>query len=320
MNVLEEKLEAVSVEDGKKKKKTRSKPGRHRMIKARVELREKWQAGMLSERETPCVGGEFDYGDREGMSDRDEASKQEGLTGTKVFHPNSHFYPAFLHLTSHFPHKVALMDARAPRHSEKPFFRGLSRKLSSLLRHELPSVGVPYNSLDGSANLEDVAKHLDVSPSAIATASLPSEDGKRRMLLFETMFRGHRERRILALGGHGFAVLSPLGHWPISKTGALLLEKLIHETDKASEIQSCGFISGMFRFGGVNFTVSQRGGYRKKANSLVTISPENLSAAIADGFEFFENRFNGIVYGAGQWQSDKWEGRIPQRFLDFSFI
>ena len=76
MNVLEEKLEAVSVEDGKKKKKTRSKPGRHRMIKARVELREKWQAGMLSERETPCVGGEFDYGDREGMSDRDQASKK----------------------------------------------------------------------------------------------------------------------------------------------------------------------------------------------------------------------------------------------------
>ena len=115
---------------------------------------------MLSERETPCVGGEFEYGDREGMSDRDQESKQESLTGTKVFHPNSHFYPAFLHLTSHFPHKLALMDARIPRHSEKPFFRGLSRKLSFLQRHELPSVGVQYNSLDGSANLEDVTKHL----------------------------------------------------------------------------------------------------------------------------------------------------------------
>ena len=106
------------------------------------------------------------------------------------------------------------------------------------------------------------------------------------MLLFETVVKGHQERRISALGGHGFAVFSPPGHWPISKTETSLFQMLIHETNNASEIQSSGFISGMSRFGGVNFTVSRRGGYRKKADALMTISSQNLAAAIANGFEF----------------------------------
>ena len=79
----------------------------------------------------------------------------------------------------------------------------------------MPKVGIPYRSVDGSASLEDVANHFQVSPIAIATASLPAEDGKRQMLLIETVVKGHQERRISALGGHGFAVFSPPGHWPI---------------------------------------------------------------------------------------------------------
>ena len=44
------------------------------------------------------------------------------------------------------------------------------------MRNNLPKVGIPYRSVDGSASLEDVANHFQVSPIAIATASLPSED------------------------------------------------------------------------------------------------------------------------------------------------
>ena len=44
------------------------------------------------------------------------------------------------------------------------------------MRNKLPKVGIPYRSVDGSASLEDVANHFQVSPIAIATASLPSED------------------------------------------------------------------------------------------------------------------------------------------------
>ena len=98
------------------------------------------------------------------------------------------------------------------RQTEIPFFNGLSRKLSFLMRHDMPKVGIPYRSVDGSASLEDVANHFQVSPIAIATASLPSEDGNRRMILFETVVKGHQERRISALGGHGFAVFSPPAH------------------------------------------------------------------------------------------------------------
>ena len=118
------------------------------------------------------------------------------------------------------------------RQTEIPFFNGLSRKQSFLMRHSVS------RSFDGSASLEDVANHFQVSPIAIATASLPSEDGKRRMLLFETVVKGHQERRISALGGHGFAVFSPPGHWPISKTETSLFQMLIHEMNNASEIQS----------------------------------------------------------------------------------
>merc|ERR1711872_518173 len=102
------------------------------------------------------------------------------------------------------------------------------------------------------------------------------------MLLFETVVKGHQERRISALWGHGFAVFSPPGHWPISKTETSLFQMLIHETNNASEIQSSGFISGISRFGGVNFMVSRHGGYRRKVDALMTISSQNLAAAIAN--------------------------------------
>ena len=76
----------------------------------------------------------------------------------------------------------------------------------------------------------------------------------------------------------------------------------------------------MSRYGGVNFSVNQRGGYQKKATALITIEPHNLATAIASGFDFFENHFSGIVYGSGKWKSDSWEGKIPLRFLHITSI
>jgi len=96
----------------------------------------------------------------------------------------------------------------------------------------------------------------------------------------------------------------------------------VHETDKAQLIKRSGFISSMARFGGVNFTIAKRGGYRNKADCLVSLNSKSLSSAIMDGFEFFENRFSGIVYGARKWNSEKqqWEGKIPLNYLSFSGI
>ena len=133
--------------------------------------------------------------------------------------------------------------------------------------------------------------------------------------MFQVMKAGKLEKRVAALGGHGFAVFSPPGHWPISVQSARQFGRLIHETDKEKEILRSGYIGGMSRYGGVNFSVNQPGGYRKKATALITIEPQNLALAIASGFDFFENRFSGIVYGAGEWRSGSWEGKIPLRFL-----
>ena len=156
-----EKLGAVSIEDGKKKK-TRSKPGRHQMIKARVEQREKWQLEKSSQERMKEHDGK-------GACVQVEANKQKDNNGSKVYHPESSFYHAFLHLQSNFPHKVVLPDAMAPS-KQIPFFNGLSRKLGFLMRYNLPKVGIPYMSVDGSASLEYVANHFQVSPIAIATA------------------------------------------------------------------------------------------------------------------------------------------------------
>ena len=109
-----EKLGAVSIEDGKKKKKTRSKPGRHRMIKARVEQREKWQLEKSSQERMKEHDGK-------GECVQVEANKQKDNNGSKVYHPESSFYHAFLHLQSNFPHKVVLPDAMAPKQTEIPF-------------------------------------------------------------------------------------------------------------------------------------------------------------------------------------------------------
>ena len=121
------------------------------------------------------------------------------------------------------------------------------------------------------------------------------------------------------MGGYGFAVFSPSGHWPISVQSARQFGRLIHETDKEKEILRSGYIGGMSRYGGVNVSINQPGEYRKRATALITIEPQNLALAIASGFDFFENRFSGIVYGAGEWRSGLWEGKIPLHFFHFSY-
>ena len=135
--------------------------------------------------------------------------------------------------------------------------------------------------------LEVVAKHFNVSPVTMLSAALPDDDGKGRLIVFETKTHGQWERRIAAIGGHSFAVISPLGHWPISVTGARGIPCLVHETDKAVQIRRSGYLSSMQRFGGVNFSVGHRGRYRKKADCLISMSSEKLSAAFSAGFLFF---------------------------------
>ena len=81
-------------------------------------------------------------------------------------------------------------------------------------------------------------------------------------------------------------------------------------------IKESGFISSMDHFGGVNFTAGSRGGYRNQADCLVKIEAKNLVLAISRGWEFFENRFTGLVFGAGRWIKDGWDGIIPESFLE----
>ena len=106
----------------------------------------------------------------------------------------------------------------------------------SLLRWELPNSGLAYDPVDGSVRLEDVSRHVKASASALATACSPLVGGKQRFLIFEKKNASHLERRIAAIGGHGFQVFSPPGSWLIS--GAKLIGKIVHLTDKGIEIKN----------------------------------------------------------------------------------
>ena len=120
--------------------------------------------------------------------------------------------------------------------------------------------------------------------------------------------------------GHGFPVLSPTGNWPISKVSVASYPILVHETALGEKIKESGFILSMDRFGGVNYIKGCRGGYQNQANHLVKIQAKNLVLAISLSWEFFENRFTGLVFGAKKWINDGWDGIIPESFPEMVSI
>ena len=143
---------------------------------------------------------------------------------------------------------------------------------------------------------------------------------KRETKIISLPVRQWREAKICALGGHGFPVLSPTGNWPISKVSVASYPILVHETALGEKIKQSGFISSMDRFGGVNYTMRSLGGYRNQANCLVKIQAKNLVLAISLSWEFFENRFTGLVFGAERWINDSRDGIVPESFLEMVSI
>ena len=136
------------------------------------------------------------------------------------------------------------------------------------------------------------------------------------MVTYEVCSCQNTERRMAALGGHGFKVYAALGHAQIGLYPELwqTMSPLIHDTDSVELIYKSGALSGMTRKGGINFCVQKSAGYRPEATHEVTV---NLPIAIADGFCFFENRFSRLVFGMGRWnwEMDWWDCKIPLEYL-----
>ena len=153
---------------------------------------------------------------------------------------------------------------------------------------------IPYNLYDGSASVLNVTRYLRADESDIEMAI---SDGSEKPRLFLFQLGNEGKRKICALGGHGFPVLSPMGNWPISRVSVASYPILVHETASGVKIKESGFISSMDHFGGVNHTIGSRGGYRNLANCLVKIQAKNLVLAISLSWEFFKNRFTGLVFG-----------------------
>ena len=154
-------------------------------------LREKWEQEKRSRKEE----GQIKEESTEGSVKRSEL---------KVYDKESIFFSAFCYLEQNFSGKVAMPDASAPNAKEMNSFQRLSRRLVQLLRWELPESGLAYDHVDGSVNLDAVSRHLKASASAIAIACSPLVGGKQRLLIFEKKNASHQERRIAAIGGHGF--------------------------------------------------------------------------------------------------------------------
>ena len=296
----------------KKKKKCRSKPGRCFNRKERVMVREFWLAekeadAKSAEKEADAMSAKKKPDAKWGEDEEERKSPSE----IKLFDPKSPLFDAYLTMEENFCCKFGVTLPMAPRQGPKTNLIVLSKRLVKLLRWDLPVSEIPYNLYDGSALVLDVARYLRADESDIEMA-ISEGSGKPRLFLFQ---HGGK-RKICALGGHGFQVLSPLGNWPISKASAASYPDLVHETASGEKIKESGFISAMDRFGGVNFTVGSRGGYRSQADCLVKIEAKNLVLAISLGWEFFENRFTGLVFGAGRWINDSWDGIIPESFLE----
>ena len=68
----------------------------------------------------------------------------------------------------------------------------------------------------------------------------------------------------------------------------------------------------MGRPGGVNFSLRDEDGvgigYRKNAMHEIHV---DLETAIENGIKFLENRFSNIIFGAGKWDQDWWDGKVP---------
>ena len=198
----------------------------------------------------------------------------------------------------------------------------LSRRLVKLLQWDLPSSGLAYRDNDASVNVIHLAHHFQVTPSTVIKATAVNVGrGKRRMIAFEERIVGtdREERRVAALGGHGFHVPNPQGHKLIDKEDVEFFAPLIHETDAREKIEGCGFLSAMSREGGINFTSKRPGGYRQNADAMVTIDACQLLSAIENGLNFFHNEYSGLVFGVGKRKGDgNWDLEIPIRFFSIS--
>ena len=290
-----------------KKKKCRVKPGRHKKEKRRVAQRDKMNVEKDAKRDM----------ERKLMEQVDEQRIQH--IGSIKDDTNRSFAAFWkLEVTT-----TVLPDSKLPL-AEVKSLEKLSRQLVKLLRWELPSSGVTYNQNDGSVNVVHLAQHFRVTQSALIKAT--SSDvgrGKRRMITFEEKTNGtdRTERRIAALGGHGFHVPHPQGHRLIDKEDSEIFSPLIHETDAREKIEESGFLSAMRREGGINFTSKQPGGYRLKANALVTLDAQQLKNAIESGIIFFYNEFSGLVFCVGEkTENGTWDLEIPTKFLTISSV
>ena len=293
------------MESNEGNKKARKRPGRHLKQKRRVEQREK----MMEER------------DQERQEREEHECEEFAGSELKIFDKDSPFYSAFTFLEENFPCKIVLRDASAPACVSDHNIQKLSRDVVRLLRWDLPKTGISFSCLDGSAIIGDVANHLRVPVETLmySTSALVGGKGKMRVLIYERWSSGAKEVRISALGGHGFPVFAPPGHCLIPKPSESCpsaVTPLNHETDKIGPIKKANFLSSMDRAGGINFHPRVSGGYRPRANFDITIDQMQLTRALDDGLDFFENHFSGLVYGMGRWdwQTHWWNGKIPLHY------
>ena len=303
---LSKQLEECELGDGRdKKKKCRVKPGRHKKEKRRVAQRDRMNVEKDAKRDA----------ERQLMMQVDE-QKIRGIGSIKDVKCRS--YNAYWSLEA----AITVLPVPQLTRSEARSLEHLSRQLVTLLRWGLPSSGITYHENDGSVSVSHLAQHFQVTPSVLVKATSPDAGrGKRRMIAFEERIVGtnRTETKLAALGGHGFHVPNPQGHKLIDKEDAKLFAPLIHETDAREQIEKSSFLSAMRREGGINFTSKRPGGYRPRADTLVTMDEKQLSSAIKSGLTFFFNEYSGLVFGVGKKKPNgAWDLEIPVEFLSIS--
>ena len=118
---------------------------------------------------------------------------------------------------------------------------------------------------------------------------------------------------------HGLCVtwiMAPPGHYVLGKESISQLTPLTHRTNAAKDIIKAGYLCQQRRNGGINLS-SGKNLYRERASYEIEV---NAKSAHMNGHTFFGNRFSDVVFAAGKWEHDHWDGKLALEFLNIKPI
>ena len=193
----------------------------------------------------------------------------------------------------------------------------MSRKVVTLLRHNLPNSGLPYAN-DGSIRMKDLIElwksqgFFTTEEKIIACSDPYYGGGKSRFVVSQEAQGLQGGKFLVATGGHSFPLSMPFGSIPVRSDCARLIDPAFHQTDAKDEIEQAGFISQMRREGGINCSYGSNHSYARRGNGYWIL----VAKSISFGIRFCHNQYSDIVFCMGEGTAKwifRWKTTVEDR-------